>query len=302
MKAGGGAWRLVGLISLIALGGGLMTVEPGRTMAVGDASPQGVRFHGVPVAAPVPAPALALAVQAEASLGLPAPAGRSVARVADAVSGQQYDEVTDLDSQGVPVAVSRFDPSGSLVSAVRLGYVGPATATIPAASAGQAASAILAKVGIAAPGMPAVSARAAGGWLVRWVRQAGGVPVPGDGVGVQLNADGTFHAVIRTEHPLAPAPTATIDAVDARLLAGVRLDGWLPAGLRADATIDSVALAWVAPNDTFGDPLPSGSAGPLRLAWIVRVATSGALADTVTGLELAFDAGDGTPLGGDVLE
>jgi len=66
--------------------------------------------------------------------------------------------------------------------------------------------------------------------------------------------------------------------------------------------VSSLGLAWVAPNDTFGDPLPAGRAGSLRLAWVVRVAMSGALADRLAGLELAFDAGDGQPLGGDVLE
>jgi hypothetical protein len=58
----------------------------------------------------------------------------------------------------------------------------------------------------------------------------------------------------------------------------------------------------VAPNDTFSDPVPVAPAGTLRLAWVVRVTNSGALAERVAGLELAFDAGDGSPLGGDVLE
>jgi hypothetical protein len=40
----------------------------------------------------------------------------------------------------------------------------------------------------------------------------------------------------------------------------------------------------------------------LRLAWIVRVTMNGSLVERLAGLELAFDAGDGTPLGGDLLE
>ena len=63
-----------------------------------------------------------------------------------------------------------------------------------------------------------------------------------------------------------------------------------------------LALAWVAPNDTFGDALPTSSPDELRLAWIVRVTTSGSLAGRLAGLELAFDAGDGSALGGDLLE
>ena len=47
---------------------------------------------------------------------------------------------------------------------------------------------------------------------------------------------------------------------------------------------------------------PGWHRGTVRLAWIVRVTTSGPLAERLAGLELAFDAGDGTPLGGDILE
>jgi hypothetical protein len=97
-------------------------------------------------------------------------------------------------------------------------------------------------------------------------------------------------------------PSATLGTAAVRSLAGARLDTWLAPSLRDDATIASIAQAWVVPNDTFGDPIPAGSPGLLRLAWVVRVATSGSLADSLGGLELAFDAGTGVPLGGDVLE
>jgi hypothetical protein len=107
---------------------------------------------------------------------------------------------------------------------------------------------------------------------------------------------------VRTEHPVAAVPASTIDEARVRLLAAARLDAWFTGGAHGEATIGSVAKAWVAPNDTFGDPLPAVPAGALRLAWVVRVTTSGALADRLAGLELAFDAGSGMPLGGDVLE
>ena len=146
------------------------------------------------------------------------------------------------------------------------------------------------------------SSRASGGWLVRWTRVVGSVPVPGDGVGVQLAIDGTFRAVVRTEHRLGPTPPVLISAADAQRGAAARLDRWLSPDLRPDTAVASVGLAWIAPNDTFGDSVPTDAAGLLRLAWIVRVTTSGSLADRVAGLELAFDAGDGAPLGGDLLE
>lgn len=244
----------------------------------------------------------ALAVDLDLRLGLPAPAGRRAERLADAASGMTVDEVTDLGADGMPVAISRFDLAGGLVSSVRLGF-SPATGpAISAASAEAGAAAILARLALPVSGSPATSRRASGGWVVRWTRIVSGVPVPGDGVSVQLATDGTFHAVVRTDHRLGPVPPVPLGATDARRLAGARLDEWLSPDLRPDAAIAGVALAWVAPNDTFGDPVPAEAAGLLHLAWIVRVTTSGPLADRVAGLELAFDAGDGAPLGGDLLE
>jgi len=274
------------LVTLIALGGGFMAVGLDRASA----------------AAATSAAATALATQVEGRLGLPAPASRSVARLTDATTGLVVDEVTDLDVAGTPIAISRFDTSGQLVSVVRLGFVAPVRPAITSTQALQRATSILASLSVVAPGQPAVTARAAGGWLIRWVRLVGTVPVPGDGVSVQLSADGSIHAIVRTAHRLAPAPAARIDAAEIRVLAGARLDRWLAGGLRGDASVTTVGLAWVAPNDTFSDPLPVSTTGTLRLAWIVRVSTTGALADQVAGLELAFDAGDGTALGGDLLE
>jgi len=246
--------------------------------------------------------AVALAVEADRRLGLPSPTSRIADRLTDTATGLVLDEVTDLDAGGTPFSISRFDMAGRLVSSVRLGFVASTGQTIPAAAAAEGAAAIVASLGVTTTGSSAVTPRAAGGWLIRWSRTVAGIPVPGDGVGVQLAADGSFHAIVRTEHQLAAAPAAPIDPARLRLLAGARLDGWLAAGLRREAAISSIALAWVAPNDTFGDAIPGGPRGVLRLAWIVRVTTSGSLAGRFGGLELAFDAGNGTPLGGDLLE
>jgi hypothetical protein len=281
-----GSGRRIALVTLIALGGGFMAVGLDRASAVAATS----------------AAAAALATQVEGHLGLPGPASRSVARVTDGTTGLVVDEVTDLDVAGTPIAISRFDTSGQLVALVRLGFVAQVSPAIASTQALERATSILASLSVIAPGQPAITARATGGWLIRWVRLAGTVPVPGDGVSVQLSTDGSIHAIVRTERRLAPAPAARIDASSVRLLAGARLDRWFAGGLRGDASVTTVGLGWVAPNDTFGDPLPADTAGTLRLAWIVRVATTGALADQVAGLELAFDAGDGTALGGDLLE
>lgn len=303
------------LITLVAAGGGLMALGFDRPPAgfVGAGIQGGLAAFGADrtgpdraalTAAMDPAltPAIALAAEIDAQLGLPAPASRSVERVTDTASGLVVSEVTDLDGSGTPIAVSRFDLAGRLVSSVRLGFITATGSPISAARAASAATTILARVRMAAPGTPAVTPRAAGGWLVRWVRIVATVPVPGDGIGVQLTGNGEFHAIVRTQHELAAAPAVRIDQAQVRLLVGARLDGWFAGSLRREAAISSLGLAWVAPNDTFGDAIPAGPPGVLRLAWIVRVTAKGSLADRFAGLELAFDAGQGTPLGGDLLE
>lgn len=296
MSAGRPGPRHFVTVSVLVLGASITMIGPGRVPLELD------RTALVPAAAPAIAPAIRAASLADVNLGLATPTNRTVARLTDTASGQALNEVTDLDAAGVPMAISRFDLAGSLISAVRLGYVEAPASVIPASSAGRAASAVLAQIGIAPAGSPTITARASGGWLVRWVRRSGGIAVPGDGVAVQLDPAGAFHAVVRTEHALASMPPATIDATRAGLLATARLDAWFPAGVRGEATIGAIEQAWILPNDTFGDALPGGQQGQLHLAWIIRVTMSGTLARTVTGLELAFDAGSGLPLGGDVLE
>src|SRR4029077_10376315 len=119
------------------------------------------------------------------------------ARVTDTATGQALDEVTDLDLGGTPMAITRFDLAGSLVSSVRLGYVAPSILPITQSAAGARAAGIVSTLSVPVAGSPAVSARAAGGWLVRWVRLIGSVPAPGDGVMVQLADSGAFHAIVR---------------------------------------------------------------------------------------------------------
>lgn len=244
----------------------------------------------------------ALTASLDQRLGLPVPASRVAERLSDPATGVIVDEIRDLDSLGQPIAISRFDLAGQLVSSVRLGLIAPGTLALTNAAATSRGQAIAASAGMAVAGTPTTTPRASGGWLVRWVRTIAGVPVPGDGVSVQVAGDGSFHAVVRTEHPLAAPPATTLTEAQARVLAVARLDAWFAGPLHGLGAVSSVALAWVAPNDTFNDPVPAAPAGTLRLAWVVRVATSGALADQLAGLELAFDAGDGSPLGGDVLE
>ena len=82
---------------------------------------------------------------------------------------------------------------------------------------------------------------------------------------------------------------------------GSLLDRWIPARNRAEARVVTTALAWVAPNDTFEAARPDAPAEVRRLAWVVGVRSSGALAVSLRGLDVWVDAGDGSLLGGDVL-
>ena len=127
------------------------------------------------------------------------------------------------------------------------------------------------------------------------------MPVPGDGLRLQLWPDGSFHGLAVSEHPLAARPATTIPAAAAEATVGALLDRWIPAAARRDARIAGAALAWVAPNDTFEPARPDAPAEVRRLAWVVSVRSTGPLAGPLRGLEVSIDAGDGTLLGGDVL-
>jgi hypothetical protein len=129
-----------------------------------------------------------------------------------------------------------------------------------------------------------------------------GIPVRGDGVRVSLWSDGSFHGLTTSERPLAAAPPAPIGAAAARRAAEAwvvsRFDGAAPGALQVVAA----ELAWIAPNDTWATELPDAPAETLRLAWIVRFEAHGTLAERIRLVEYWIDAGDGSLLGGDVVE
>ena len=254
------------------------------------------------LAGPSAAAVAGRAVGHERVLGLGAVARRTVDRVVDRRGHRTYDEVTDLDARGRPVAVIRYGLDGRLLAATRLGWQpGTGRALATGTEAIRAADRLARSVGIAPVGRGVAQSRGANGWSVRWDRVAAGVPVPGDGLRLQLWADGSFHGLAISEHPLAARPATTIPATTAEATVGALLDRWIPAAARRDARIAGAALAWVAPNDTFEPARPDAPAEVRRLAWVVSVRSSGTLAGTLRGLEVSIDAGDGTLLGGDVL-
>ncbi|MDP9481686.1 MAG: hypothetical protein M3P84_00505, partial [Chloroflexota bacterium] len=234
-------------------------------------------------------------------LGLPAATRRTVDRVVDRRGHRSFDEVTDLDGRGRPVAVLRYALDGRLLAATRLGWQPGTGRALPAgADAVRAADRLARSLGMVPIGAPVADRRGANGWSVRWQRVLDGVPVPGDGLRVQLWPDGSFHGLASAEHPLAERPSTTIAASVAEEAVDRLLDRWIPAANRGDARIVGASLAWVAPNDTFEPARPDAPAEIRRLAWVVTVRSSGTLAHSLRALEVSIDAGDGSLLGGDL--
>lgn len=234
-------------------------------------------------------------------IGAAAAVSVTVERVQDRFSGLTYDEVVDRDGRGQPVALQRFDPAGRLTAAVRFGGHNPKRVTIGNGTAALAAAERHARaLDLAPAGAARVRRGAADEWVVEWPRVVDGVPVPGDGVVVRTWVDGTLHVAVRHERPLAEQPQRLIAAGEARRLAMERLAGWLDAHHAGEWRISGLALAWVAPNDAFAPDAPDAPASVLRLAWVASVTTDGELADTLHGVELYLDAGDGRLLGGDI--
>ena len=244
------------------------------------------------------------AAKAGLALGLPVPARRIVEHVVDRFGGDEYDEVTELDSRGRPIALQRFDARGSLRAAVRFGWQGdggPRLATDAAvlARARQVAAGV--DVGVDLTGQ-IVRRSSQNGWTVAWSRTVAGARVLGDGIRIQLWPDGSFHSLSVAEHALAAVPTRQIDQATARKAATAYLDRWFAAADRPLIATTSAELVWTAPNDAFAPERPDAPVSIYRLAWRVRATASGALAARIRALEIDLDAGDGSLLGGDVLE
>jgi hypothetical protein len=244
------------------------------------------------------------AARTGAVLGLPAATRRSATHVVDRFGGRAYDEVTEYDSGDRLISMQRFDPDGQLVAAVRFGWRGDGGAALHgAAGARVRAERLVAELGLGTVGAPRiVAAPSSAGWTVAWDRTVGGIPVRGDGVRVQLWPDGSVHGLSRSVRALSPRPTIVLERSRAAAVVEAQLDRWFRADVRGLAATTGIELAWVAPNDTFAPAGPDAEAPVLRLAWVARVATTGLLAQSLRALEVYVDAGNGSIIGGDVLQ
>ena len=293
------------LVAAVAAGTAIGLGFPGGT-APGDAADRfvagGPATERAPLRLDEAAPVLAAAGRSRTHLGLPEPASVGVDRVTDRYAGTTYDEVTGRGADGRPVHLQRFDGQGRLVGAVSFGWQAAGGRRLQGVAAARArASRLAADLEFDVGGQPEVRQEPDDtGWTIAWPRMVDGIPVPGDGVRVDLWPDGRVHAVVRTERPLAPRPSRLLDEATARERAASELDDLF--GTRAgQVAIATVALGWVAPNDAFEPTAPDAPDATLRLAWVVEARTSGELSEGLRAVKLFLDAGSGTLLGGDVL-
>jgi hypothetical protein len=222
--------------------------------------------------------------------------------VHDASQNSDYDEVSEVGSNGQPLALTQFDGSGRLTTAVRFDAIASPKVRTTGDAATKAAQRGLALSGLTVMGQARTDSNAVdGGWDVQWARAAEGTTVRGDETRVHLWADGRIQTVARVEHQLAPAPTRRLSQPDARVIVDRQLDQWSGKG-GVRYTVTDMALEWVGPNAAFDASKLNAAPTPYRLSWVVNVKPSAEAADYIRLITLYVDAGDGSVIGGDVVE
>ena len=280
---------------------GLLSIGGSAIQAADPFVAGGRSTRAIPAGADDLARARARGQAVAAALGLPG-VNHRVQRLDDAFEHRTYDEVTSTDAAGHEVAITRLDLDGSVAMAVSLGWRPAGGRALDGPAAANRALALARQAGLTPAGQPSVrSSAGAGGWSIAWARIVDGVVVRGDGLRIALWPDGALHGLTRTERQLAPAPARSLDADAARSAAtavvAARLDG-----SSGELRVVAAERVWVAPNDTFGGGRLDAPAESLRLAWAVRLEAQGTLAERLRSVEVWIDAGDGQPLGGDVIE
>ena len=207
----------------------------------------------------------------ERVLGLAAATRRTVDRVVDRRGQRTYDEVTDLDAAGRPVAVLRYALDGRLVAATQLGWrPGPGRPLAggpgrdgggrsprplgrddPRRHRGRRAARHERLVGPLGPGR---RRRARAGRRAARPALAGRV-VPRARRRPSIRWRPGRRARSRGRRPRRPWAGCSTAGSRRRIAASAR--------------IASAALAWVAPNDTFEPARPDAPADVRRLAWVV---------------------------------
>lgn len=244
----------------------------------------------------------ARASAARAALGFP-PGSKSAGRhVHDGLQNSDYDEVTEVDAAGQTIAMAQFDAAGRLLAALRFDSPSGSAPAVTGDAAAKTAQRGLAASGVAVSGQARVDLNpTAGGWDVHWERSQDGFAVRGDETRVHVWQDGRIQSVARVEHPLAAAPTRRLGQADAQQAVIRQVDKWF-AGKDYGYAVGGLDLEWVGPNAAFDSSKVGTAPAPYRLAWVANVKPSGSASTYVQLITLYVDAGDGTVIGGDIVE
>lgn len=236
------------------------------------------------------------------ALGMPGGAKNRGLHVKDGPRKAEYDEVTETDAGGQPLSLTQLDAAGRLLLAVRFDDAGTATTRL-----GRDAALKRASDGIKAAGInPAGAAQAdslegVGGWDVRWTRTSGGFSVRGDEVRVHVRDDGAIGSVGQVSHDLAAAPVSRLTKDQATAKAVAQTQAWSNRS-GARFSIGDMSLQWAGPNAAFDASKIGAPEAPMRLSWVVNIVPQGDAASYARLVVLFVDAGDGSVIGGDVVE
>ena len=236
------------------------------------------------------------------SLGFPKGATRTGRHVHDGNQNTDYDEVDEVDAGGHPVALTQHDSKGRLVTAVRFDMPAGLSTKVNGDQAATAARTRLVQAGLTPVGQARVDENpAANGWDIHWDRSEAGYRVRGDETAAHVWQDGRVQSVAHVEHDLAAAPANPLVRAKAQDAVARQFDSWF-AGRNSGYTVQAMNLEWVGPNATFDTAKLGAAPAPYRLAWVADVKPSGSAAEVVRLITLYVDAGDGTVIGGDVVE
>ena len=240
--------------------------------------------------------------KARDAFGFPVGVKKVGRHVHDAFQNSDYDEVSEVSSNGQPLALTQFDGSGRLTTAVRFDIAASPAVRVTGDAATKTAQRGLAASGLTVIGQARTDPNVAdGGWEVHWDRTAEGLAVRGDETRVHLWADGRIQTLARVEHQLAPAPARRLSQPDARNVVTRQLAQW-SGKASVGYTVLSMDLEWVGPNAAFDASKLNDPPAAYRLAWVANVKPSDATAEYIQLITLYVDAGDGTVIGGDVVE
>jgi hypothetical protein len=293
-------------VAALALTSGSMAATSARAPVDPWSAPAaiagGIGRTEAPLSADDKPEAVARSRAARTALGMPGGVDTKAVHVKDGTRRLEYDEVMDVDAAGDAITLTQLDSSGRVLLAVRFDMPKKPQTPVGRQGALERASAGLSSAGIGVAGSPVVDETASwGGWDVSWPRTTGGVVVRGDEVRVHVRDDGQIGSVGQVVHDLAAAPSVKLTRTQARSVATKQVQAW-SARSGAQFTIGEMSMQWTGANAAFEASKIGAAEQPYRLCWVVNVTPEGAAAAYASLVVLYIDAGNGTVIGGDVVE